>query len=53
MTPTRPRWSPAWPRSEIAVRPGTPLGDPGHIRVSYGLPEENGRFLAVLAELLD
>ena len=21
---------------EVAVRPGTPLGDPGHIRVSYG-----------------
>lgn len=37
---------------QIAVRPGTPLGDPGHIRVSYGLPEENDRFLAALAELL-
>jgi histidinol-phosphate aminotransferase len=37
----------------IAVRPGTPLGDPGHIRVSYGTPEENGRFLAALGELLD
>jgi histidinol-phosphate aminotransferase len=37
----------------IAVRPGTPLGDPGHIRVSYGTAEENGRFLAALAELLD
>ncbi len=37
----------------IAVRPGTPLGDPGHIRVSYGTPGENGRFLAVLAEILD
>ncbi len=37
----------------IAVRPGTPLGDPGHIRVSYGLPEENDRFLAVLSDLLD
>jgi histidinol-phosphate aminotransferase len=37
----------------IAVRPGTPLGEPGHIRVSYGLPEENERFLAVLSELLD
>lgn len=36
----------------IAVRPGTPLGAPGHIRVSYGTPEENGRFLAVLGELL-
>lgn len=38
---------------QIAVRPGTALGDPGHIRVSYGLPEENDRFLAVLSELLD
>jgi len=37
----------------IAVRAGTPLGDPGHIRVSYGTPEENDRFLAGLAELLD
>jgi histidinol-phosphate aminotransferase len=38
---------------QIAVRPGTPLGDPGHIRVSYGTAEENGRFLAGLAEVLD
>jgi histidinol-phosphate aminotransferase len=38
---------------QIAVRPGTPLGDPGHIRVSYGTAEENGRFLAGLAEILD
>ena len=37
----------------IAVRPGTPLGDPGHIRVSYGTPEENDRFLAALGEILD
>jgi histidinol-phosphate aminotransferase len=37
----------------IAVRPGTPLGSPGHIRVSYGRPEENDRFLAALGELLD
>ena len=36
----------------IAVRPGTPLGDPGHIRVSYGTPEENGRFLAALGDIL-
>jgi histidinol-phosphate aminotransferase len=36
----------------IAVRPGTPLGAPGHLRVTYGSPEENGRFLAALAELL-
>jgi histidinol-phosphate aminotransferase len=38
---------------QIAVRPGTPLGDPGHNRVSYGTAEENGRFLAGLAEILD
>lgn len=37
----------------IAVRPGTPLGGPGHIRVSYGRRDENDRFLAALAELLD
>jgi histidinol-phosphate aminotransferase len=37
----------------IAVRPGTPLGDPGHIRVSYGTAEEDDRFLVALAELLD
>jgi histidinol-phosphate aminotransferase len=38
---------------QIAVRPGTPLGGPGHIRVSYGTAAENDRFLAALAELLD
>ena len=38
---------------DIAVRPGTPLGDPGHIRVSYGTPEQNDRFLRGLSELLD
>jgi histidinol-phosphate aminotransferase len=37
---------------QIAVRPGTPLGDPGHLRVSYGIAAENDRFLAALAELL-
>jgi histidinol-phosphate aminotransferase len=37
----------------IAVRPGTPLGDPGHIRVTYGTPAENDRFLAALDEILD
>jgi histidinol-phosphate aminotransferase len=37
----------------VAVRPGTPLGDPGHIRVSYGSAEQNDRFLAGLSELLD
>jgi histidinol-phosphate aminotransferase len=37
---------------QIAVRPGTPLGSPGHIRVSYGRPAENDRFLAALGTLL-
>jgi histidinol-phosphate aminotransferase len=37
---------------QIAVRPGAPLGDPGHIRVSYGTPEENSRFLTALGEIL-
>jgi histidinol-phosphate aminotransferase len=37
----------------VAVRPGTPLGDPGHIRVSYGTPAENDRFLGGLSEILD
>ncbi len=36
----------------ILVRPGTPLGGPGHIRVSYGTPNENQRFLAALAKLV-
>ena len=36
----------------IAVRPGTPLGGPGHIRVSYGNPDENRRFLEAIAEIL-
>ena len=36
----------------IAVRPGTPLGDPGHLRVTYGTGEENDRFLAAFGEIL-
>jgi histidinol-phosphate aminotransferase len=36
----------------ILVRPGAPLGGPGHIRVSYGTPEENSRFLASLGAAL-
>jgi histidinol-phosphate aminotransferase len=38
---------------EVAVRPGTPLGAPGHIRVTYGTPAENDRFLRSLSEILD
>jgi histidinol-phosphate aminotransferase len=37
---------------QIAVRPGRPLGDSSHIRVSYGTPAENDRFLAALGEIL-
>ncbi|HEU4905711.1 MAG TPA: histidinol-phosphate transaminase [Solirubrobacterales bacterium] len=37
----------------IAVRPGTPLGDPGHLRVSYGARAENERLLKALAQALD
>jgi histidinol-phosphate aminotransferase len=35
----------------IAVRPGAALGDPGHLRVSFGTAAENDRFLAALGEL--
>jgi histidinol-phosphate aminotransferase len=38
---------------DVAVRPGKALGDPGHIRVSYGTAEENERFLRGLSEILD
>jgi histidinol-phosphate/aromatic aminotransferase/cobyric acid decarboxylase-like protein len=34
------------------VRPGTPLGGPGHIRVTYGAPEHNRRFLDALEPTL-
>jgi histidinol-phosphate aminotransferase len=36
----------------IIVRPGTPLGGPGHIRVTYGTAEQNRRFLDALAAAL-
>jgi histidinol-phosphate aminotransferase len=35
----------------IVVRPGTPLGGPGHIRVTYGTAGENRRFLDALGEI--
>jgi histidinol-phosphate aminotransferase len=38
---------------EVAVRPGKALGAPGHLRVSYGTPAENERFLRGLSEILD
>jgi histidinol-phosphate aminotransferase len=39
-------------RVGVAVRPGTPLGDPGHFRVTYGTRRENERFLAALGDSL-
>jgi len=36
----------------VIVRAGTPLGGPGHIRVTYGTGAENRRFLEALAKLL-
>ena len=35
-------------KAGVAVRPGTPLGAPGHLRVTYGTHVENERFLAAL-----
>jgi histidinol-phosphate aminotransferase len=37
---------------QIAVRPGSALGAPGHIRVTFGTRTEDDRFLAALGELL-
>lgn len=39
-------------KAGVAVRPGTPLGGPGHFRVSYGTRPENDRFLAALREVV-
>jgi histidinol-phosphate aminotransferase len=36
----------------VLVRAGSALGEEGALRVTYGTPEENGRFLAALAEVL-
>jgi histidinol-phosphate aminotransferase len=36
----------------VLVRGGAALGDPGALRVTYGTPEEDGRFLDALAEVL-
>ncbi len=36
----------------IAVRPGSALGGPGHLRVTFGTAAEDDRFLAALGELL-
>jgi len=37
----------------IIVRGGAALGDPGHLRVTYGTREENERFLAALDVVLN
>jgi histidinol-phosphate aminotransferase len=39
-------------RAGVAVRPGTPLGGPGHFRVTYGSRAENQRFLAALSDAI-
>src|SRR3954449_5407485 len=36
----------------VIVRGGGALGGPGHLRVTYGTREENGRFLAALDDVL-
>jgi histidinol-phosphate/aromatic aminotransferase/cobyric acid decarboxylase-like protein len=36
----------------VVVRCGEGLGDPGHIRVTYGSRAENERFLGALGETL-
>jgi histidinol-phosphate aminotransferase len=38
-------------KAGVAVRPGTPLGGPRHLRVTYGTRAENERFLAAMREL--
>jgi histidinol-phosphate aminotransferase len=38
-------------KAGVAVRPGTPLGGPGCLRVSYGARAENERFLAAIGEI--
>jgi histidinol-phosphate aminotransferase len=37
---------------KVLVRPGTSLGAPGHIRVTFGTHAENERFLAALRDLI-
>jgi histidinol-phosphate aminotransferase len=39
-------------RRGVAVRAGTGLGSPGHIRVTYGTRSENERLIAALTEIL-
>jgi histidinol-phosphate aminotransferase len=39
-------------RSGVAVRAGTPLGGPGHFRVTYGTRPQNEKFIGALREVL-
>ncbi len=39
-------------RAGVAVRPGTPLGARGNLRVTHGTRPENERFIAALAEAI-
>jgi histidinol-phosphate aminotransferase len=39
-------------KTGVAVRPGTPLGGAGHLRVTYGTRAENERFLAAMREIV-
>ena len=39
-------------KAGVAVRPGTPLGGRGHLRVTYGTHAENQRFLDAMGSLL-
>jgi histidinol-phosphate aminotransferase len=39
-------------RAGVAVRPGTPLGGPGNLRVTHGTRPENERFIAALADAI-
>jgi histidinol-phosphate aminotransferase len=39
-------------RRGVIVRAGTPLGGPGHLRVTYGTRPENEKFVAALADVL-
>jgi histidinol-phosphate aminotransferase len=39
-------------KAGVAVRPGTPLGGPGHLRVTYGTRAENERFLDALRAIV-
>ncbi|MGZ5339839.1 MAG: histidinol-phosphate transaminase [Solirubrobacterales bacterium] len=39
-------------RAGVAVRGGTPLGGPGHFRVTYGTRRENEKFISALRDVL-